>query len=498
MSTKHLARDLLARPSALSVRIKSGEALDSFLERWAQHQGLSLANAMAHWPDVDSPRRLQIHPTDEFIEHASIVTQVEPSVLRSMTTAHEWIAAQWISQTDLEGLLRYPGRRSWTPTDLSPLCPNCLTENGYWHLTWRMPWTFMCTQHNIMLVDSCSVCRELLKTPSSRLPHTQRPRTKQRVTAYNHFRCQEPQSLTGTPASETAAATQNQLTELAHHSSSKTSLAEPNWAADVRSLAALTLSLAVHDQPEVLGNPAEVQRLLESEFASHHTSRRRWVKKAPVNSELRGLALRAALIEKEGLRAQSTDTPVLRALRKLDLDGAALASWIDDHTSRAPSVDQIREIAGQQRQGTSHQLDRVHQQTFRLFEFEFESIPQLFWPCSTPTTYLTSPARPTTTMRLAVLSLSVIRAATGNWTRAAEALQFPSDRGPQWARYVLGHLSKECRAEIAPWTSSIIGQLSKAPTAQRAQVQGHADLRNVARPACTRELPGSTWCPCLK
>lgn len=497
MSNKPVVREPRAKPSALGVRAGVDETLDSFLQRWSRHQGLSLANATVHWPDVDSPRRLQVHPTALFISHASIVTQVAPSRLRSMTTAHGWLAANWITRVELNNVLAYPGCRSWTPTDLSPLCPTCLAERPEWRLEWRMPWVFMCTRHNTMLVDTCQVCNGLLTVADRRLPHTNNPRTTQPVTAYSHFNCLEPHLLTGSPASDDAASAQRKLIDLAYDPSKKESKSRKTWAADVRSVAALALSLATHQQPEALGQPLEVQRLLHNESTSHNTTQRRWVKKAPVNSELRALALRAALTEIDGVHEQSTDTPVLRALMNLDLSGAALSSWIDDHSVRTPAVQHIKKLATRQRQRTSHQLDGVHQQTLNVFDFETKSVPQLFWECSSPAGYLEWVGRPGRRMRLAFLSLCVTRAATGSWTRAAEELNFPPDRGPQWARYVLGQLSRKDRAEIAPWTTAIIGQLSKAPPFQRVRVRSHADLRKVAFSGCANEIPVNVWCPCI-
>lgn len=490
-------RDTAVRPSALGVRVARDETLDSFLSRWADQQRLSLANALAGWPDVDSPRSLQTHPTDRFLTHAASVTQVPASTLRAMTTAHGWVTAKWIAASELNGVLRFPGRRAWTPTDTSPLCPSCLAETPIWPLAWRMPWVFMCVRHNSMLVEACPTCRTPLHVPSTRLPHTSKPRTRQLVTAYSHFTCQAPHTLRNTPASEDMAATQETLLTMTTRHPGKSTKRDTSWAADVRSLAALALSLATEGRTGALGPRPSVQRDLRQEARMHPTSRRRWVKKAPVHSRLRGLALQAAIVEMEGMHQHATDTPMLRALTGLDLDGAALASWIDDHTAPTPAVEHIKDQAAQQRQRTSHHLTRV-QQTLDLFDFTPQSVPQLFWACSAPTGFLEAAGRPSTYMRLAFLSLCVARAATGTWIHAARALDFPADRGPQWARYVVGNVPADTRAEVAPWTTRIVGRLSTAPPAQRYQVQRHHDLMNVPQLPCARKKSSGTWCPCAQ
>jgi hypothetical protein len=50
-------------------------------------------------------------------------------------------------------------RNSWTPTAGTKFCPNCLAGNGgRLQLAWRLPWSFLCLDHNRLLVNACPRC----------------------------------------------------------------------------------------------------------------------------------------------------------------------------------------------------------------------------------------------------------------------------------------------------------------------------------------------------
>jgi hypothetical protein len=51
------------------------------------------------------------------------------------------------------GLVRRNGSR---------YCPRCLSEReGRWLLAWRLPWVFACTQHHLLLQDTCLACGKM-------------------------------------------------------------------------------------------------------------------------------------------------------------------------------------------------------------------------------------------------------------------------------------------------------------------------------------------------
>lgn len=47
----------------------------------------------------------------------------------------------------------------WLHVGASPVCPGCLGEgSGYWRLSWRVPFVFMCLEHRTLLSDACPAC----------------------------------------------------------------------------------------------------------------------------------------------------------------------------------------------------------------------------------------------------------------------------------------------------------------------------------------------------
>jgi hypothetical protein len=47
----------------------------------------------------------------------------------------------------------------WTRRRGSRFCPVCLTErDGRWPLRWRLSWVFACTEHAMLLHDTCPAC----------------------------------------------------------------------------------------------------------------------------------------------------------------------------------------------------------------------------------------------------------------------------------------------------------------------------------------------------
>ena len=47
----------------------------------------------------------------------------------------------------------------WAYFSGSHLCPRCVGEDrGAWQLAWKLPWSFACVRHRILLVDTCPRC----------------------------------------------------------------------------------------------------------------------------------------------------------------------------------------------------------------------------------------------------------------------------------------------------------------------------------------------------
>jgi hypothetical protein len=81
---------------------------------------------------------------------------------------------------------RVVGRSAWwARTRGSRYCPRCLLErDGRWLLRWRLSWVFVCTEHGVLLNDSCPACgripRKIATSHSSLRPAGTCPGTADR------------------------------------------------------------------------------------------------------------------------------------------------------------------------------------------------------------------------------------------------------------------------------------------------------------------------------
>lgn len=65
-------------------------------------------------------------------------------------------------------------RNEWLHLTHSLYCPDCLRETGgAWKLGWRLPWSFTCTSHHVLLNTTCPDCQQ--PTAQARGDRTARP-----------------------------------------------------------------------------------------------------------------------------------------------------------------------------------------------------------------------------------------------------------------------------------------------------------------------------------
>ncbi len=70
--------------------------------------------------------------------------------------------------------------KEWCYFSGSHVCPKCVEENlGVWQLAWKLPWTFACEKHSVLLIDTCPGC--LRRPGASRQDGATRPRFVSRV-----------------------------------------------------------------------------------------------------------------------------------------------------------------------------------------------------------------------------------------------------------------------------------------------------------------------------
>mgnify|MGYP003585451103 CR=1 FL=1 len=61
----------------------------------------------------------------------------------------------------IQGNTRKLAMREWVHLGTSAACPACLTDTDQWQLSWRLPWSAICTRHRLLHVSTCPGCGEL-------------------------------------------------------------------------------------------------------------------------------------------------------------------------------------------------------------------------------------------------------------------------------------------------------------------------------------------------
>jgi len=133
-----------------------GEALDSWIDYYARQLVTTPQDLLTHLgiPSAQPERMVVVLDRQETAALA-MRTGVPASKLRAMTLeALDTVAVTIRHPT--RGLASPP---TWRRHRGSRYCPRCLAESGgRWQLAWRLPWTFACPRHRILLAETCPDC----------------------------------------------------------------------------------------------------------------------------------------------------------------------------------------------------------------------------------------------------------------------------------------------------------------------------------------------------
>lgn len=146
-----------------------GEAFTSWMDRIAFRCQLPLGLLL---------HRLRVAPSDRYIDmpahYGLSLTALQISQLAAITGVDADAVAGSLLSAYRDGPLKlaaldqeaaaYPvaeiTRQEWVHMARSPYCPDCLRENaGMWKLAWRLPWSFACTHHQVLLNWICPGCQ---------------------------------------------------------------------------------------------------------------------------------------------------------------------------------------------------------------------------------------------------------------------------------------------------------------------------------------------------
>ncbi|HEY8724301.1 MAG TPA: TniQ family protein [Gaiellaceae bacterium] len=144
-----------------------GEAFGSYVERLARDLNLPLASLLklTEFVAEDSFRSLPvgfgIASVDRPLEALAAATRHSDAEIQRMLLTHYSSVALDLSDLDpaVPDSFRRVALREWAYFSSTHICPLCVAEDdGALLLRWRLPWSFACTKHEVLLVDTCTKC----------------------------------------------------------------------------------------------------------------------------------------------------------------------------------------------------------------------------------------------------------------------------------------------------------------------------------------------------
>jgi hypothetical protein len=314
--------DLLPSRPALDAT----EALDGYLERLAEANGISTATLHKHilralGGDSTSLAFLMVSPQPDAISTIAELGGVDRAALRAATLMRYGDGLP----LHLEGLdprrqrtYRRIVTQGWFPPHGSQACPMCLAHDGIWRLEWRLPLVTVCRIHEVDLLTECGACRRRFRI---RRHSPMRPRVDPEQPCGNPIgrqrhcdwpivtaRCQPAEPNAVTAANTIALALAGQCVDMLGRN------VDPRiFLAELRHVATMLLHLLT-----TAGDSGAAERaaLIRTETVSRTAELRgpRWGISPPRSAALRG----CVLAEANAILGQST----------LSEAGARLASWL--------------------------------------------------------------------------------------------------------------------------------------------------------------------------
>ncbi|CAM3539237.1 TniQ family protein [Isoptericola cucumis] len=165
------------------------------IQDWLEH--LAALNAMSSGQltslitqDAGPLRFLSIKPTGRVVARVAELAGVSGAVVRS-ATVERFDGTGLVELRDLDpehwSTWRRVAARGWIRATGSAACPQCLADDGFWQLQWRLPSTTVCTRHGCYLVEQCPACgRRLLDHPHTALRPAPGTRCLNPLPGYGH------------------------------------------------------------------------------------------------------------------------------------------------------------------------------------------------------------------------------------------------------------------------------------------------------------------------
>lgn len=154
------------------VRLRDGEALDSFLERLATVNDLfptELLRLLTTPDNAGTPSAafLVVKPDPLIVGRISELSGVDEGPVRRASLLRFGAGLPyWLDGLDprRRHTFRQVVSQGWFPGLGSQACPMCLGASGIWELSWRLPLIAVCSEHRVFMVTECSACGGRFRT----------------------------------------------------------------------------------------------------------------------------------------------------------------------------------------------------------------------------------------------------------------------------------------------------------------------------------------------
>lgn len=422
----------------VSIPPRAGEAIDSWLERLADANGLTSAGLVRELVDESghTPRLLTLDPGADVVARIAALARIERERVRATTlVAHP-------GAVDLVGLdsaharrtFRLVAARGWVWGHGTQLCPACLGQDGVWQLTWRLPIVAVCARHRLLLLTTCPGCDRPFRDQghSPLRPAGASPQCENPIDAGPAIHCdRQLASLTAVDASSAAVDTQARIDRALANDDVEVlgqAAAGATYLTDLRHLATLLLHLSTNRRADAVASWAAD---LVPDTARRTKQRGpRWGISPPRDSRLRSVALSDAdRILAGGALDEGADA-LQRWIALVPKTNESALGWLADRTVMTPTLTRLVVAALAPHRRLSHHLD-----TGAPMRVSTDSIPQVV-PHDLYAAHLTGLIDSTelTVRTFASLCLARTDPAIRSWAAAAETLELPAALGVATAR----------------------------------------------------------------
>ncbi len=483
----------------MTVAPGPGEAIDSWLERLADANGLTTAtllNLIRGDGDV-STRFLSLAPAPATVARVAQLAGTSYATVRAATVAAFEEAGVDLRNFDPDdvGSFRAVAARGWPPHHGTQVCPRCVHDDGRWQVRWRLPIVSVCARHAVFLVGTCPGCgrpfrdqRHSVLRPVGASTACGNP-----LGRYPTHQCSYSLGRITTAHAERECVPMQQRVDAALNGEPvrvwDEEVTGPDYLAELRHLTYLLLHLAC--QPGARQVAAWAAGITSEAAARTAVRGPRWGMRPPDAPPLRARALTSAdmFLSTADRATAANELAAWTALTPRTVDGPL--GWLADRTVMTPRLTSLVLAALAPHRRLSHRLDNPQGAPMRLVS---RAIPQVV-PDDVYENHLAGAidCGEPTVRTFASLCVSRMDPDVRSWAAAAESLEMPPAMGTRTARAASARMIVDHDA----WTSRLEAAMNDLPRVDyrelEEKVRHRTNMYRWFEEWARRVRPGSRW-----